>query len=112
MPTWPKFEVKADGFGEETQTLVVRDMYTTDEYIVVLFHKLNGELLRNSAVEPGKAFIQRYTYDGALVDQIETNYRTRRNAPGPGGSTLYVQKRFIEQEEGAESELRFLEPES
>ena len=47
-----------------------------------------------------------------MVDQIETNCRTRRIAPGPGGSTLYVQKRFIEQEEGAEFELRFSEPES
>jgi hypothetical protein len=81
------FQVKVDGYGEESQNLEIRDMYTTEDHIVVLFHELNQE----------RSFIQRYAYDGELVDQLETNYRTRKITAGPNGSTLYLQKRFIEE---------------
>lgn len=103
-----KFEVKADGFGDEPQNLRVRDMYTTEDNIVVLFHKFSPESLKREVVEPGKTFIQRYTYEGELIDQLETNYFTEGIAPGPKGSTLYVQKRFIEQKEGTEAQFKFI----
>lgn len=110
-PEWFKFEVKPEGVEDETKQYMVRDMYTTEDYIVVLFHQLGGESMQKGVVELGKAFLQRYTYEGELVDQLETNYRTRRIAPGPNGSTLYVQKRFIEPEESIGPELRDFQPE-
>jgi|GEM_PF-2659776 len=86
---WPKFEVKVAGYGDFAQRLEVRDIYTTEDHIIVLFHELNQS----------RAFIQRYSYDGELVDQLETNFRTRRITAGPEASTLYLQKWFLEEDE-------------
>lgn len=93
--TWPKFKVEITEY-EGNQNLEVRDMYVTDRYVIVLFHENNQN----------RAFVQRYTYSGELIDQIETNYRTRRIAEGSNGSTFYLQKRFTEPVEGEMREDR------
>ncbi len=64
------------------------DLYTTENYIVVL-HK-------NSVL--GRGFIERYTYEGQRIDGVETNFCVRRITEGPSGSTLYIQKRYSENE--------------
>ena len=74
------------------QALLVRDMYTTEDHIVVLIH---DEL-------QDRSFIQRYTYGGKVVNQLETNSQTRRMTSGPDGSTLYLQKRYLENDERKE----------
>lgn len=91
FPSGPSHDclpIRIKGY-EEDQALVVGDMYTTEDHIVVLFHEENQR----------RSFIQRYTYKGELVDQLETNEQTRRMTPGPDGSTLYLQVRYLEEDE-------------
>jgi hypothetical protein len=38
--------------------------------------------------------IQRFTYDGDLIDGVEANFQTSCMTAGPNGSTLYAEKRF------------------
>jgi hypothetical protein len=58
-----------------------RDLYTTDEHIIVLYLDAND-----------RGHVERYTYEGVLVDSVEVNFRITRIIEGPDGSTLYVQK--------------------
>lgn len=93
-----RFEVKVDGYGDQLQNLGVGDMYTTEEHIVLSVLESNQK----------RVFLQRYNYDGSLVDQIEINNSARLISPGPNGSTLYLQNRFIELEEPNRDEFRFI----
>lgn len=94
----PRFEVKVGGYGEDLQNLQVGEMYTTEEHIVLSILESNQR----------RVFLQRYSYDGSLVDQIEINNSARWISPGPKGSTLYLQNRFIELEEPNRDEFRFI----
>ena len=62
-------------------------LYATKDYIVVLSRFVKLE----------KGRIQRFTYDGELIDQVETNYFVNRMTEGPNGSTIYIEKRFDEE---------------
>jgi hypothetical protein len=70
----------AEGYYSEAH-----DLYTTEDYIILL-HKDGGEM---------KGYIERYTYEGELVDRVETNYCIRKITEGPGGSTIYVQMKYL-----------------
>lgn len=95
-----RFPVKVEGYGDASQYLLIGDMYTTEEHIVVIFCEWNQE----------RVFLQRYNYDGKLVDQIETSFSASCISPGPNGSTLYLQKRYMDLEEPTRDELSFIEP--
>ena len=56
------------------------DLYVTDNAIVVLW--------QNDSLRQG--FIQRYSYDGELIDEVEVDPSVRRITEGPEGSTIYV----------------------
>ena len=60
----------------------VRSLYTTDDYIVVM--------TRIEELEIGR--IQRFTFDGELIDEVETNFHIACMTEGPDGSTIYIQK--------------------
>ncbi|BES64339.1 hypothetical protein SANA_07780 [Gottschalkiaceae bacterium SANA] len=62
-------------FGE------IRGLYTTKDYIVVLYID-----------EHMTGIIERYTYAGVMHDHVMVNYRTKGIVEGPDGSTLYMQK--------------------
>ncbi|BES66703.1 hypothetical protein SANA_31420 [Gottschalkiaceae bacterium SANA] len=96
----PRFEVKVDGYGEDLQSLLIGDMYTTEEHIVVIILESNQR----------RVFLQRYSYDGKRVDQIETTNSARWISPGPNGSTLYLQNRFVGLQEPIRDELRLIGP--
>ena len=59
-------------------------LYTTKDYMVVL--------TRMEALNLGR--IQRFTYAGELIDEVETNFHVSRMTEGPDGSTLYIQKMY------------------
>jgi hypothetical protein len=94
-----RFPVKVEGYGDASQNILIGDMYTTEEHIVVIICEWNKK----------RVFLQRYSYDGKLVDQIETSFSANCISPGPNGSTLYLQKQYMELEEPNRDELNFLE---
>ncbi len=80
-----EFLIDDTGFeNEKDRTSVALSLYATKDYIVVLSHV--------RALDKGK--IQRFTYDGELVDEVETNFQVRGLTEGPNGSSIYIEKRF------------------
>ncbi|BES66309.1 hypothetical protein SANA_27480 [Gottschalkiaceae bacterium SANA] len=66
--------------GKRTTAL---SLYATNDCIVVL-----------SRIEAlGKGRIQRFTYEGKLIDEVETNFHVSHMTEGPNGSTIYAQKK-------------------
>lgn len=83
------FEITA---SREDWECGVFDLYTTEDYIVVF----SKALMIENEIAVGKGFIERYTYDGELVDSVTTNFGVKRITEGPNGSTLYIQKHYSE----------------
>jgi hypothetical protein len=77
----------------------VYDLYATEDYIVVLY-KNAGEM---------KGYIDRYTYEGEKIDGVETNYCVKKMTQGPDGSTIYIQKRYPDEENQERKEFSALE---
>lgn len=69
----------------DTYYLRLSNLYAAEDHIVVLYHVETLD----------RAYIQRYTYEGEFMDQVEVNYYTRHIAEGPNGSTLYLQQHGI-----------------
>jgi hypothetical protein len=71
---------------EDKSENLALSLYVTNNYIVVLSHLDDLDI--------GK--VQRFTYDGTLVDEVETNFQVRGLTEGPNGTSIYVEKRFEE----------------
>lgn len=76
----------------ESEKKVIESLYVTENYIVVLTRFYGEE----------KGAIQRFTLDGELIDSVITNYHTKQVTEGPNGSTIYIEKRFDNENEGYE----------
>ena len=59
----------------------IRGIHATEDYIVV-FYKLD---------ETGYGYIQRYTYEGKMLESVVTDYCAGFITAGPDDSTLYIQ---------------------
>jgi len=77
------FEQVVDNDGELGK---ISSLYVTNDHIVVLSRFYEDE----------KSLIQRFTFNGDLVDAVEANYQVREITEGPNGSTIYVERRFDE----------------
>lgn len=64
----------------------ISSLYVTNNHIVVL----------SRFEEDEKSVIQRFTYNGDLIDAVEANYQVREITEGPNGSTIYIERRFEE----------------
>ncbi len=45
-----------------------------------------------------RGYVERYTYDGELVDSVVTNFGVKKMTEGPNGSTIYIQAKYPEEE--------------
>jgi hypothetical protein len=71
---------------EEYET-VAFDLYTTKDHIVVLSKAMADD------EKTAKGYIERFTYDGKLVDTVEIDFCVNTITEGPNGSTIYIQRR-------------------
>ena len=74
--------ITADDFEDvEWPRNAIRDLYATEDYIVVLYR----------IEDKDRGYIQRYTYDGELIDGVETDFCIKDMTEGPNNSTIYIQ---------------------
>lgn len=65
---------------EEGQIIESYDLYATENRIVILWYNKSTN----------KAYIQRYSYEGDWIDEVEVDPSVRKITEGPEGSTIYV----------------------
>lgn len=77
----------------------VEALYATDDYLVVL--------TRYKSV--GRSMIQRYTYEGELIDGVEANFQVGAITEGPNRSTLYFERRRDGMEDSCEGHYEIVQ---